>query len=72
MDVNMYFRLKCQTLQHKLCTGHYQYFSSKPEECFEVDTNKDGETDPDWTLINRKSVDIASPVISLDIKENKE
>jgi hypothetical protein len=28
-------------------TGHYYYFSSEPEECFEVDTNEDDETDPD-------------------------
>jgi hypothetical protein len=30
-------------------TGHYQYFSSEPEECFEVDTNEAHETDPSWT-----------------------
>jgi hypothetical protein len=27
-------------------TGYYQYFSSEPEECFEVDTNEADETDP--------------------------
>jgi hypothetical protein len=26
-------------------TGHYQYFSSEPEECFEVDRNEADETD---------------------------
>ena len=30
-------------------SGHHQYFSSEPEECFEVDTNEDDETDPNWT-----------------------
>jgi hypothetical protein len=29
-------------------TGHYHCSSSEPEE-FEVDTNKDDETDADWT-----------------------
>ena len=32
-----------------LTTGHQQYFSSEPEECFEVDTHEDDETDPSWT-----------------------
>jgi hypothetical protein len=33
-------------------TGHYHCSSSEPEE-FEVDTNKDDETDADWTPISR-------------------
>jgi hypothetical protein len=53
LDVNMYFRLKSQMLQHQqftyTVTGHYQHFSSEPEEWFEVDGNDDDETDPDWT-----------------------
>jgi hypothetical protein len=53
-------------------TGHYQYFSSEHEECFEVDTNEDDETDPDWTPSTEKCVDNASPAISLDFRENKE
>ena len=53
-------------------TGHFQYFSSEPEECFEVDTNEDDETDPDWIPSTEKCVDNASPAISLDFRENKE
>jgi hypothetical protein len=29
----------------------------EPEECFEVDTNKDDETDADWTPSAEKCVD---------------
>ena len=45
LDANMYFKLKCNVTTQT--TGHYQYFSSEPEECFEVDKNEDDETDPD-------------------------
>jgi hypothetical protein len=38
-------------------TGHYHCSSSEPEECFEVDTNKDEETDADWTPSAEKCVD---------------
>jgi hypothetical protein len=52
-------------------TGHYQYFSSGPEECFEVDTYEDDATDPDWTPSTEKCLDNTSPAISLDFRENK-
>jgi hypothetical protein len=38
-------------------TGHYHCSSSEPEECFEVDTNKDEETDADWTPSAEKGGD---------------
>jgi hypothetical protein len=61
-------------LQHQqftyTVTGHHQYFSSQPEEWFEVDTNED-ETDPDWNPSTEKCVDNASPAMSLDFRENK-
>lgn len=41
-------------------TGHYHCSSSEPEE-FEVDTNKDDETDADWTPSAEKCADNASP-----------
>ena len=63
-------------LQHQqltyTVTGHHQYFSSEPEECFEVDTNEDDETDPNWTPWTKKCVDNASPAMSLDFKENND
>jgi hypothetical protein len=40
-------------------TGHYYYFSSEPEECFEVDTNEADETDPSWTPYT-ENIDIQS------------
>jgi hypothetical protein len=40
-------------------TGHYHYFSSEPDECFEVDTNEADETDPSWTPYTEKCVDNA-------------
>ena len=48
-------------LQHQqftyTVTGHYQQFSSEPEECFEVDANDDDdEIDPDWTLSTETNV----------------
>ena len=46
-------------------TGYYQYVSSEHEECFQVDTNEDDETDPDWTPSTEKCVDNA------DFRENK-
>ena len=52
-------------------TGHYQYFSSGPEEWFEVDTYEDNATDPDWTPSTEKCLDNTSPAISLDFRENK-
>jgi hypothetical protein len=66
----MYFRLKSQMLQHQqftyTVTGHYQHFSSEPEECFEVDANDDDdEIDPDWTLsTEKKCIDNASSAVS--------
>jgi len=61
-------------LQHQqftyTVTGHHQYFSSQPEEWFEVDTNED-ETDPDWTPSTEKCVDNGSPAMSLDFRENE-
>jgi hypothetical protein len=56
-------------LQHQqftyTVTGHYQHFSSEPEECFEVDANDDDdEIDPDWTLsTEKKCIDNASSAI---------
>jgi hypothetical protein len=45
-------------LQHQQFTytvsGHYQNSSSEPENCFEVDTYEDDETDPDWTSSTEK------------------
>ena len=41
-------------------TGHYHCSSSEPEE-FEVDTNKDDETDAEWTPSAEKYADNASP-----------
>jgi hypothetical protein len=38
--------------------------------CFEVDTNEDDETDPDWISSTEKCVDNASPATSLDFREN--
>jgi hypothetical protein len=52
--------------------GHYHYFSSEPEECFEVDTNEADETDPSWTPYTEKCVDNASPAMSLDFKGNND
>jgi hypothetical protein len=51
--------------QETQTTGHYHCSSSEPEE-FEVDTNKDDETDADWTPSAEKCADNASPEQMLD------
>ena len=55
-------------LQHQqftyTVTGHHQYLSSEPEECFDVNTNEDDKTGPGWTPSTEKFLDNESPAMS--------